>query len=555
MGNPLEDLLKERGGCLSTELAKVLVDEYKLTPTAARQRVSRGTPNIKRLAYLPFARNARFLYLKQNFGSQKYWSSLIRALLDSSSAYGLVLAALQQRGGIIPEAHFPIACGAPLRQTRHLSPETLFKRLHQAGLVGNYDVPGVGPCVALLQGDGRYDGAAPRIRARMITENILLQAIRDWLKCLGLASFDKVALRGEGADLPKIGTFAWDLTAPSYVGPMVEWGVAGKPKPGFVACDVLLGSEISEDGLAPFVHKCETLRHLKNVGRCLQIFVAERYSGNAFKLAKQSGIVPATPDSLFGTEVAEALGKLTQVLIQAAAFAIDPKVFNEVFLRLSKIEGATSNLRGALFEFIVAAVVRHDFSQDVRMNEILVHPDGAKVEIDVLARDGYLKVLFAEAKGYPPFATVPDSEVEKWLTKTVPLASRIARERADLRNLEQRFEFWTTGKLSPEAAAMVEKAKQEIRPAKYTVAYLDAAAVRSRTRDTGDKELFSTLETHFLNHPMATAERAARNRFAEPPENLANRDPVSIDLGDEVFIAAELEEVVPGEFFDDEVLL
>lgn len=524
MGNLIEEILATKGGCLSTELTKILVEEHKLTPLAARQRVSRGSPNIKRLAYLPFARNARFLYLQRDFGSTQYWDNLIQALLNHNSAYGLVLASLQQRDGIIPEDHFPIACGAPLKQAKHLSPETLYERLRKANLVDKYNVSGVGSCIALIQGPGRYDGAANHIRARLITETILLQAIRDWIKKLGLGSYEKVALRGERDNPPTIATFAWDLAAPSYVGPLVEWASSGKPKPGFIACDVLLGGQIGERGLTPFVHKCKTLRNLKNVGRCLQIFVADRYSAGAFKLAKQSGILPATPATLFGAEVAEALTQLTQVLVEAASFAINPKVFNEVFLRLSKIEGVTNNLRGALFEFIAAAVVRHEQGSNIRMNEILKHSSGKTVEIDVLAQNGYKSILFVECKGYAPFATIPDSEVEKWLTQRIPLASKITLEHPDWKNLHQRFEFWTTGKLSPEAIAMIEKAKDQIRPNKYTIDYLDAAAVRTRTRDTKDKELFSTLETHFLKHPMAVAEQAAKSRVGSNPESLTAND-------------------------------
>jgi len=538
MSNLVEEILAEKGGCLSTEVTRVLVEKHKLTALAARQRVSRGSSNIKRLAYLPFARNARFLYLQRDFGSPTYWENLVQALLDHSSAYGLVLAALRQRGGIIPKAHFPIACGAPLKQKNHLSPETLYERLRKANLVDEYDIPGVGPCIALIQGAGRYEGAANEIRARLLTEGILLQAVRDWIKKLGLGSYEKVALRGERDTLPTIATFAWDLAAPSYVGPMVDWSCSGKPKPGFIACDVLLGSHINERGLAPFVHKSKTLRSLKNIGRCLQIFVADRYSADAFKLAKQSGIVPATPETLFGTEVAKGLTQLTQVLVQAASFAIDPEVFNELFLRLSKIEGAANNLRGALFEFIAAAVVRHEYGPIVRMNEILKHSSGGKVEIDVLAQKGYQSLLFVECKGYAPFTTIPDSEVEKWLTQKVPLASKIALEHPDWKKLSQRFEFWTTGKLSSEAVAMITKAKEQIRPSKYEIDYLDANAVRNRTRQTNDKELFNTLETCFLKHPMAIAERAARDRLGNDPETLA-----VTDLDEFHVIDADLESV------------
>ena len=50
----LVDILKRLGPCLSTDLTDYLVTHCGLSPAAARQRVSRGVPEIKRLAHMPF---------------------------------------------------------------------------------------------------------------------------------------------------------------------------------------------------------------------------------------------------------------------------------------------------------------------------------------------------------------------------------------------------------------------------------------------------------------------------------------------------------------------
>ncbi|KVW61710.1 hypothetical protein [Burkholderia ubonensis] len=530
MADILERLLQDHGPILSTELTRLLVDKHKLTPAAARKRVSRLGPDIARL-YLAFPRNARFVYLKKDFGSPEYWQSLIKALLDTRSAYGLALVALQQRGGIMLADHFPIACGAPLRQAKHLSPETIVARLKQANLVGEYVIPGVGNCIGLVQGPDRYDFASAEIKARVLTEEILLNAIKMWMRNLGLVSYDKVAMRGDSESLPKVSTFAWDLTAPSYLGPMLDWSRSGTPKQGFVACDVLLGLEIDEPGLRPFIYKSTTLRSLKNVGRCLQIFVASRYTKQAFDLAKRNGIVPATPDSLFGSEVAEGLAQLTTVLREAAVAAANPEVLNEVFSRLSKIEGAANNLRGALFEFVVAEIVRQLFAgTSVTMNEHFQDDAGAKAEVDVVATNHRRSVHFIECKGYQPYGTVPDKYVMAWLEQRLPLVYQAARKHSGWKDLDIHFEFWTTGKLSPAAIAAVEEASGRIR--KYTVAFRDASAVRDLAKQTRDTSLIKTLEQHFLAHPMATVEAGAAKRVAREARSLASKESAYPAIGD-----------------------
>jgi len=362
--------------------------------------------------------------------------------------------------------------------------------------------------------------AAGEIRARLITEGILLQAVRMWIKNLGLGSYNKVVLRDDSETLPKVSTFAWDLTAPSYLGPMVGGGNTGKQKPGFIVCDVLLGAEVDEAGLRPFIYKSTTLRSLEKVGRCLQIFVADRYTPEAFALAKKKGIVPATPESLFGSEIAQGLAQLTMVLREAASFAVKPEVFNEVFSRLGKIEGAANNLRGSLFEFIAAELARREIAPDIIMNSILKDENGDQVEIDVISERNHKSVHFIECKGYAPFTTVPDELVKKWLTDRVPLIRKLALSHSVWKNLELHFEFWTTGILTPEAIEMIDQAKSRIR--KYSVDYRNAAKLRILASETKDKGLLKTLEQHFIDHPMTTAEAAVNRRPVGAVRSLAS---------------------------------
>lgn len=555
MSDLLEELMNQRGPCLSTELTAWLVDEHGLTAEAARKRVSRGFPSLKRLAYLPFPRRARFLYLQGQYRSPEYWKALQKAIITSNSAYSPALASLIQRRGIIPKAHFAIACGAPIRQKKHLSPETILTRLKQANVVDEIDVPSVGLCITYAEYSDYLDDIS-FLKARLVTEGILLKAIRMWARNLGLVSFEKVMVRDESEAVPKVGTFAWDLTGPSYLAPMVQWGKGEKPAPGFIACDVLLGSTVTDDGLSPFIHKCLTLRNLKKVGRCLPVFVAENYSKEAFLKAKSIGAVPATPESLFGTEVAEGLAQLTEVLIFAAKACTKPEVFDVMFQRLGKIEGAATNLRGALFEYLVAELVRQTISTNVMLNKIFRDETGKEAaEVDVLAVEGKRAIYFIECKGYQLSGTIKDDDVERWLTKRIPLIRQKALNHPEWKSLEMHFEFWTTGRLSEAAEAKVIAAKTKTR--KYFIEYRDATGVLDYALKTKDKALITTLNQHFLEHPLAKAELEAKLQ-ADRQERADQRrllrevvvvypDAVQDGLEKEVLITVEVEaEPCPG---------
>jgi hypothetical protein len=511
------DLLRREGPCLSSELATTLVDRFGLTPVAARKRISRQSMPVKRLAYLPFARNARFLYLQEQYGGDWFWERLETALLQHSPTYGGAISAVRQRGGIIPKPHFLIACGSPLKQQRHLSPQTVLDRLVKAQLLEEIEVPGIGPCVARAQEKAYYNELIPAMQARLVVEDIMLKAVRGWARNLGIVSYGKVKIRGEGPALPQVGTFAWDFSAPSYLGGLADWSEDQKPRPGFFVCDIVFGEEVTAAGIAPFIHKCKTLRSLTNVGRCVQLFIAEKYTNDAFAAAKSAGIMPGTPANLFGEQIAASLHQLAQVLLQAASVT-DVKVFDELFSALSRIEGAAVNLRGALFEFWAAEVVRQLYGgAHIRMNRVFA--DGsARAEVDVQALLAAREVRFYECKGYQPGGLVPDEEVERWLKHRVPLV--YGQMNLDRQGRQFHFEFWTTGRLSESAVAMLDEAKAKLRPSRYTIDYRDANSLLEVARQTKDQAIIGALRQHFLDHPMA---KSSRRRQAEPDDEEEDR--------------------------------
>ena len=492
----IEAYLERNGPALSSDVAQHLV-ELGLSPAAARKRVSRVAGGVRRLAGIVFPHKARFLYLQKEFGSPWYWSHLADALIATGSAYGYAIAALRQRGGIVPSRQFPIVCGAPLRQRRHLSPETIFLRLSEAGLLTSVMLPSVGECIALVQGDGRYEATAERMRARLITEEILLTTIKDWLKKLGIASYGQVAMRIDET-LPQVGTFVWDLSAPSYLGHMVRRGADGEPKPGFVACDVHLGDAMTAAGVAPFIRKCVTLRSLRNIGPCMQILVASRFDGDAFRLLKQHGIIPATPSSMFGEEVSEALVQLTSVLVNAARSLIDPYQFDELFRKLGKIEGAANQLRGTLFEYLAADIVRKTLATpEITMNRIF-KAARKEAEADVVAVRPHQAITIIECKGYSPRATIPDNLFKRWLEHNVPTCFDAIKDHPDWKNLPVTFEFWATAPLSDEAMVAFATAQASIRPSRYAIKLRLGTDIYAMCKGTRDPSLITAFEKHYM---------------------------------------------------------
>lgn len=506
MSEILIDILKSHGPALSSDLAEILVAEHGLTREAARQRVSRGGPGIKKLGYLTFPRNARFVYLEQQFGAPEYWKNLIKALQDTSSIFGSALAAIRLREDLIPENHFWIACGAPFANLKkHISARSVLERLIAAGLVQIVEVESVGRCVGLVQFADYYEWRGNDLKARLIAERFLLSSVKTWIQNLGLGSYNQVATRDEKGDdePPSVSSFAWDLSAPSYLHPLLQFNNTDKPKQGFMVVDVFLGSSVTVEGLRPFIKKCESVRAQRNSARCIQMMVADEYSKDAYDLAKRHGFIPATTRTLFGKDVADGLMELIAIFRNISWTDIDAQKVDSIFEKLGKLPGAVAQLRGDLFEFIAADYMRKTFAhQSVKMKQIYKTRLSEKAEVDVVVVTNSRTVIFVECKGYAPYNEIPDDFVDRWLTKTIPRVREYALEHPEWRNYTFEFEFWTTGKISKVAIENINKFQAEVSPNKYRLLHRDASELYKMFRNCNDKSLFDIFNVHFLNHPL-----------------------------------------------------
>lgn len=110
--------------------------------------------------------------------------------------------------------------------------------------------------------------------------------------------------------------------------------------------------------------------------------------------------------------------------------------------------------------------------------------------------------------------------MEKWLDKRVPVIRGFVKTHSEWANIRQRFELWTSGKLSDDAIAMV-KAAQAKNP-KLDIQLRDADYVLGQAMSGNDQGLLKTYRQHFVTHPMQEFE-AARKREQRKAEKAKAR--------------------------------
>ncbi len=500
----VESILKDLGPSSSSAIQKQFIHEG-LSPETARKRVSRAGNRVKRLTGLRFPHNEKFLYLEDTLASLEFWESLNRYLDTSKSVYRFAIQGLMIRNGIIPEKHFEIVSGCPIKQKKQLTANTVLNDLEKVGLIERILVDGIGSCVAINSVLVRPD--IPGMKARLITENVLLLAIKEWCRKIGLISYDKVTTRGTESELTRVGTCSWDLCGPSYVKTLAEKGRDGeRSKPGFVVCDVYMNNEpLTEQGLGYFLHKYRLIEQFPNMSPVLPIFVANYYDSEAFKRGKAEGLLLATPNTLFGDEVAEALRSLLETLTKAAAMAAaNPDKIYDLFSSLSRIEGAAGNLRGALFEMIVGHCVKEKEGNTIDIGRIVTDPDnGKRSEIDVLRVKEHMEVWCYECKAHQPTELVSLAQVQEWLSKKVPTQYNALKSESRFSGSKFGFEYWTCGDFTPEASVYLEDNKAKTK--KYSLGWKNKDGVYKYAQLINSKSIMDTLKQHYFQHPLAKA--------------------------------------------------
>lgn len=480
----------------SSLVAARLQADFKISAEAARKRISRVKLPVDRFSVQLFPKGEGFLFHQDHHRTELFWTSLHSSLRDTNSVYGFAIDALLARGALVPEADFPVISGAPHAMKNQVSTAQVLESLTSVGILKRITSDQMGDCVAIDPNelgipDVNYAWAQRR------AESVLLDAIREWVRNLGIGSYNAVSIRGEKAKRI-VGQFSWDLTAPSYLLPLKQ----ANGRPGFVTADVFVGDNLDEFQIRYFLRKAVSAKASMRL-QILPVLVAEGYTRTALQDGRSAGVMMATPTILFGDRVGAALGELFQTLRNAAAVAaVDPARFAMLIDDLSAIEGAAGNLRGILFELIAAHLARMD-AVSVDVGVPARDPKTGKLaEIDVLKIQRMASCCCCiECKGKMPGGTVGVDEVDHWLTRIPTFRAHIVGQER-FRETKISFELWTTGNFTLEALARLNEEKTK--RTRYPIGWKDGHAVYEIAKKSKERAIRLALEKHFLKHPLSS---------------------------------------------------
>lgn len=482
----------------SSRLAKVLSNSHGLSDTAARKQISRAQYPVVRFPIRLLPKKEAFLYVEEDRNSDRFWTALLDDLRASGSVYGLALDGLLARGGIAQRSSFNVVSGSPVAQTKQVPLSGVIDNLENARLIRRDDVGEMGECLRLHPDVfGARDINA--FRARALAEGVLMDALREWARRLGFASYDAISIRTDEA--PRFSTFYWDLCGPSYLLPLATIK-QGKRTPGFFVADVFCDHTLTLANVQYFLRKVRVLRSMKRVRPFMPVLVADGFQKKALLAGKSVGIVMATTTNLFGDTIADALRTLLDTLTRSAAIAAkNPDKVFELLSSLSAVEGAAGNLRGALFEMIVGYLVCDVEGSSIDIGEIIYDPKtGKQAEIDVRRLKGRQECWAYECRARQPNYLIDAEEVKTWLVR-VDRIHRFHRSQDRFQGCTFGFELWTTGGFDSDALTLLEQEK--IKRRKIKLGWRDGSAVREYAKRAHRKAVLDSLDEHYFKHPLS----------------------------------------------------
>ncbi|WP_018148481.1 hypothetical protein [Henriciella marina] len=508
MSESVSAALKKIGPSLTSDVIARFVASG-MSEAAARKKISRAQSSYVRLAGVRFAKNARFIYLEEQWGTKEFWEALEGAFQKAGKAYWSTIVSLKARGGRCKKSHFPIVAGAPIARKAQLSPERILERLCQVQFLklvmdenGEENEVSFAPLYYHQENSAEQNAIA-------VAERIALFAVKEWARRFGLGSFNKFQMRDDD-ELPLVSGIAWDLSAPSYVRPLVSLTSSGA-KPGFLVCDINLYEATDTDAVAAFVRKHDLASAPSNVSPIMPMLIGQVFTESAFSLAKQKGIIALTLDNIFGQEIAKALKELIALLSDLGArAAVDPAKIDIVMNTLTRIEGAAINVRGSLFEITIGSLVKDVEGGFLKIGEERYdYISGRKAEIDVqLDRGAGEGVLILECKSKIPGARATLAEVQKWYEDRVPLIYSILSSGGTYTGKTFRFEFWTNGPINDDAVEWLQKQNTEFD--NYSVGWRDGQAVKDYADRSKTTALKKILKEHYFNHALSKVARKMR---------------------------------------------
>lgn len=499
----VELLTKFGGASRSQQLAKYYQDAEHISDAAARQRVSRlgKTSDISFISGL-LPEGEFFYYLP----SVAYVKQLFSDLKTTNSAYYIACQGICSRGGIVTKRELLICSGCPSGLDKHVYPDLLIENLKKNHILIDWDLGNFGKGYRLTDEVASILNVRvnqSQKRATLVTRDAFLESIHNWFAKLGFVS---PGFCTKDAENSRLSTY-WDYCGRSYLLPMRSGFDTDKNKfkGGYLLADIIINNRVTDLHVSYFKKKIDIIRKVHSQYKVLPFLIANNFQKKAFMYGRANGYVFTTPEHLFGSEVANALKGLFDVMTRVfTRFSGENDVLelDKIIKSLNRIEGSDNNLKGRLFEFLLAtAISQSPYGVGFpAIEKIVTIPEqGVVTDIDIHSTCSSGKEhYFWECKGIRSCNSVSLEDVKKWITEQIPAINKWVKSQDQIPNTKT-FILATSGDFTAEALEYLKNATDKSE--KFTISWMNGKVVRDLIKKHGSSSIKRIYDDHFRNQP------------------------------------------------------
>lgn len=416
--DPIVATLTQIGPILAGELAKRLVEQGNAkNEPHARQMILRARSDKKILSSDPITFNKSFLcYLPAHSGKQL--SKAIKKQLEHRPPLKRIFYITKANKGFITESQIAKgACCPESVENNSTKRLTIEKTIDQAlslkiieRVFGKEKLYRIGPDF------GQPDIGSNAFTKQLELEDILIESISEWLQHVYLLPPEARQIRNTYEEAVVFNQNWFDIQGPVYVGsrPVVEQPSRDCHK-GFLVADLLSYREAGIDDAESFIDRVSDIRRRWKALSITPIFVAAGFTIDAWEQLRKHRCAAVTTSDVLGKSLQQLLRKFKDTLASKSNDELNVDKISDLLEYSSNIdvnEGILANLKGAIFELIVAHYYR-SLGFDITLQKtVRTNSPPESFEVDVVAIKGPLAVL-VECKGRKKTVTEDPKEISR----------------------------------------------------------------------------------------------------------------------------------------------
>lgn len=428
-----------------------------LTDDNARQLLRRSANSriVWRSERLRLPKDERLFATQDFFGSRSFYQAVAEKL-RSTSRWGMArcLEVLAQRGALHKIAVMRLLA---------VSPDTgsgngRAKRLYESELAALEEIGGRVihrntplECVIASVGTDHadHDNVATLATASVRKESFLARILAERLRRQNVFSWNQVELPDPENPYTVFNRQVFSIYAFSYLSPLVRWKENAGPTPCPVLIDAYEGLCVLPQ-VQSFLQRIERATHRKaSILPSLGIIAAKDFERDAWKLARQKGLMTVSFRQMFGDEALDAMILVEEVLHDLShgkkAESVDERFEDfSALLEDLKANPIVPTLRSIGFEALTGLIFRSIGYESVELGRIVPWKETTR-DVDAFGFQGdELRVV--ECKAHHKRKSLEQRDVTKFFTETVPALKKWLAGQGR-RVSRCRAEIWTTGPL------------------------------------------------------------------------------------------------------------